>query len=456
LGGDEVASGDYFKLRERGTSVSTEIRAGFTTFLVMAYIIFVNPQILSFAGVAGMEGRGLPLDATITMTCLTAGVMSILMGLVANYPIALAPGMGLNAFVAFELVQRHGLTWPEAMGVVILEGVVIAALVLTRFRVWLMEAIPPALRRAIGVGIGLFIAFIGFANGGFITMSPGNVPPVTLGTLNTIPALVFGLGLILTAWLMTRKIRGALLWGILLTTGIAILLNVVSGGSTFGDSARLPAVSAGRPNFETFGRFDFGFFASLGAGTALLLAFSLMLTDFFDTVGTVVGVAGAGRLLDRQGRVPGIRRVLFVDAVGAVAGGVANSSTNTSFIESAAGVTDGGRTGLTSVVVGMLFLLAMLLTPLVGILPPQATAPALIVVGFYMMSMSKDIPWDDPEEAIPAFVTMLGIPFAASITSGIGAGFIAYVAIKVLRGRARDVPWMLYVIAAAFLLYFAT
>jgi AGZA family xanthine/uracil permease-like MFS transporter len=447
---------DYFRLRQRGTTMGTEIRAGFTTFLVMAYIIFVNPQILGFAGVAGMEGRGLPLDGSITMTCLTAGVMSILMGVVANYPIALAPGMGLNAFVAFELVQRHGLTWPQAMGVVILEGLIIAVLVLTRFREWLIEAIPLVLRRAIGVGIGLFIAFIGFANGGFITMSPGNVPPVTLGALNTIPALVFGLGLILTAWLTTRKVRGALLWGILLTTGIAILLNVVSGGHTFGESARLPAAMVSRPNFETFGRVDFSFFASLGAATALLLTFSLMLTDFFDTVGTVVGVAGAGRLLDRQGRLPGMRRVLFVDAVGAVAGGVANSSTNTSFIESAAGVTDGGRTGLTSVVVGVLFLFAMLLTPLVGILPPQATAPALIIVGLYMMSMSKDIPWDEAEQAIPAFVTMLGIPFAASITSGIGAGVLTYVAIKLLRGQARDVHWLLYAIAGAFLLYFAT
>jgi AGZA family xanthine/uracil permease-like MFS transporter len=447
---------DYFRLRQRGTTMGTEIRAGFTTFLVMAYIIFVNPQILGFAGVAGMEGRGLPLDATITMTCLTAGVMSILMGLVANYPIALAPGMGLNAFVAFELVQRHGLTWPQAMGIVVLEGLIIAVLVLTRFREWLIEAIPLVMRRAVAVGIGLFIAFIGFANGGFITMSPGNVPPVTLGPLNTIPGLVFAAGVVLTGWLAIRKVRGALLWGMLVTTGIAILLNVVAGGSAFGDAARLPAAMVSRPSFETFGRVDFSFFASLGAATALLLTFSLMLTDFFDTVGTVVGVAGAGRLLDRQGRLPGMRRVLFVDAVGAVAGGVANASTNTSFIESAAGVTDGGRTGLTSVVVGVLFLFAMLLTPLVGILPPQATAPALIIVGFYMMAMSKDIPWDDPEQAIPAFVTMLGIPFAASITSGIGAGVLTYVAIKLLRGRARDVHWLLYAIAGAFLLYFAT
>ena len=447
---------DWFRFSDRATTLSTEVRAGVTTFMVMAYIIFVNPTILSYAGVQGLEGRGLPFGPTLTVTCLTAGLLSIAMGLWSNYPFALAPGMGLNAVVAFELVAGRGLSWPQAMTVIFLEGLVILVLVLTRFREAVMDAIPMGLKRAIGVGIGLFIAFIGFVNAGFVTRAATPVPPIQLGTLSGIPFLTFVVGFVLSAWLMARRTRGALLWGILLTTAVAIVLNAFAGWKAFGipGVAQIPTDVVARPDFSTFGRIDFGFFAHLGALTAVLVTFSIMLSDFFDTMGTVVGIGGEGKFLDEKGRLPRINRVLLVDSLGAVFGGFANSSSNTTYIESAAGVAEGGRTGFTSVVVGVLFLLAMFLAPIAGVVPPQATAPALIIVGFYMMTIVKDIPWADYEEAIPAFVTMLAMPFTWSITNGIGAGFITYTAVKILRGKGGQVHWMMYLASLAFVIYF--
>jgi AGZA family xanthine/uracil permease-like MFS transporter len=449
---------DFFQLAQRGTSVGVEIRAGITTFMVMAYIIFVNPIMLGFVGVPGLEGKGLPFAATLTVTCLTAGVLSIAMGLVTNYPFALAAGMGLNAVVAFELVAGRGLTWPQAMTVILLEGAVITVLVLTRFREAVMHAVPLGLKRAIGVGIGFFIAFIGFFTAGFVVKPAASALPVGLGSLTGLPIAVFVIGFVLTAWLMARRVRGALLIGILLTTAIAIVLNgTLAGWKGFATpgAAQLPTALVQRPDFSTFGRVDFGFFGTLGVVTALLVTFSIMLSDFFDTMGTIIGVGGQGGFLDARGRLPGANRVLLVDSLGALAGGFANSSSNTTYIESAAGVTEGGRTGLTAVTTGVLFLGAMWLAPLASVIPAQATAPALIIVGFYMMSIVREIPWDDYEEAIPAFVTMLVMPFTWSITNGIGAGFLTYAAIKVLGGKARQVHAMSYVVCAAFVLYFA-
>jgi len=447
----------WFALRERGTDVSTEVRAGLTTFMVMAYIIFVNPIILGYVGVPGLEGKGLPFGPTLTVTCLTAGVLSIAMGLISNYPLALAPGMGLNAVVAFELVAGRGLTWPQAMTIVFLEGAVITVLVLTRFREAMLEAVPLALKRAISVGIGLFIAFIGFFTAGFVVKPAAGPLPVGLAPFQGLPIAVFLAGFLLTAWLMARRVRGALLVGIVATTVIAIVLNgALAGFKGFATpgAAQIPAAIVQAPDFSTFGRLDLGVIGRLGLLTAALVTFSIMLSDFFDTMGTIIGVGGKGGFLDREGRLPGAGRVLLVDSLGAVLGGVANSSSNTTYIESAAGVTEGGRTGLGPVVTGALFLMAMWLSPLASVIPAQATAPALIIVGFYMMSVARDIPWDEYEDAIPAFVTMLVMPFTWSITNGIGAGFVTYVGIKVLDGRARQVHWMLYVAAAAFLLYF--
>jgi adenine/guanine/hypoxanthine permease len=448
----------WFELDRRGTSVATELRAGVATFMVMAYIIFVNPIVLGFVGVPGLEGKGLPFAPTLTVTCLTAGVLSIAMGLASNYPFALAPGMGLNAVVAFELVASRGLTWPQAMTVVFLEGAVITVLVLTRFREAMMDAVPLGLKRAISVGIGLFIAFIGFVTSGFVVKPATGPLPVGLGSLAGLPIIVFVLGFILTAWFMSRRVRGALLLGILGAAALAIALNgLVAGWKGFPTpgAAQIPAAIVQWPDFSTFGRLDFGFFARLGVLTGVLATFSIMLSDFFDTIGTVIGVGGKAGFLDRDGRLPRAGRVLLVDSLGAVAGGVANASSNTTYIESAAGVAEGGRTGLTAVTVGVLFLGAMWLAPLASVIPAQATAPALIIVGFYMMSLVADVAWDDHEEAIPAFVTMLVMPFTWSITNGIGAGFVTYSALKLCNGRTREVHWMVHAAAAAFVLYFA-
>ncbi len=448
----------FFRFAERRTDLATELRAGLTTFMVMAYIIFVNPIVLGYIGVPGLEGKGLPFAATLTVTCLTAGVLSIAMGLASNYPLALAPGMGLNAVVAFELVAGRGLTWPQAMTVVFLEGVAITLLVLTRLREAVMDAVPLGLKQAIGVGIGLFIAFIGFFTSGFVVKPATGPLPVGLGSFGGLPSVVFVLGFLLTAWLMARRVRGALLLGILLTTLLAIALNgVVAGWKGFPTpgAAQIPSALVQRPDFSTFGRLDFGLVARLGVVTAVLATFSIMLSDFFDTMGTIIGVGGKAGFLDRAGRLPGAKRVLLVDSLGAAVGGLANSSSNTTYIESAAGVAEGARTGLASVVVGVLFLLAMFLSPLASVIPAQATAPALIIVGFYMMALARDLPWDDYEEAIPAFVTMLTMPFTWSITNGIGAGFVTWTAIKVLNGKGARVHWMVYTASAAFVVYFA-
>ena len=426
--------------------------------MVMAYIIFVNPIVLGYSGVPGLEGKGLPFAATLTVTCLTAGVLSIAMGLASNYPLAMAPGMGLNAVVAFELVAGRGLTWPQAMTIVVLEGAVISVLVVTRFRQAMLEAVPLALKRAISVGIGLFIAFIGFFTAGFVVKPDKSPLPVGLGTFDRLPAVVFLLGFLLTAWLLARHVRGALLIGIVATTMLAIALNgAIAGWRGFPTpgAATLPRALVQWPDFSTFGRLDFGVLARLGMVTAALVTFSIMLSDFFDTIGTIIGVGGKGGFLDAQGRLPRAERVLLVDSLGAVAGGVANSSSNTTYIESAAGVAEGGRTGLVAVVAGVLFLVAMCFSPLASVIPAQATAPALVLVGFYMMTVARDIPWDDYEEAVPAFVTMLTMPFTWSITNGIGAGFVTFTAIKLLSGRGAGVHWMVYAASAAFVVYFA-
>jgi len=343
------------------------------------------------------------------------------------------------------------------MTVVFLEGVIITVLVLTRVRVALMEAVPIGLKRAISVGIGLFIAFIGFFTSGLVVKPAAGPLPVGLGTLRGLPITVFLIGFVLTAWLMARRTRGALLIGILATTVIAIALNeIFAAGQGFATpgAGRLPAAIVQAPDLSTFGRLDFGLFARLGAVTAILVIFSIMLSDFFDTMGTIIGVGSRGGFLDPRGQLPRADRVLLVDSLGALLGGLANSSSNTTYIESAAGVAEGARTGLASVVTGLLFLGAMFLSPLASVIPAQATAPSLIIVGFFMMGIARDIPWDDYDEAIPAFMTMLVMPFTWSITNGIGAGFVTYVAIKLLRGRGAQLPWMVYAACAAFVVYF--
>ncbi|HEX7098745.1 MAG TPA: NCS2 family permease [Acidimicrobiia bacterium] len=428
----------FFKLSERGTSVGTEIRAGVTTFLVMAYIIFVNSGILSAAG--------LDASAVAAGTALVAGVLSIAMGVFSNYPIALAAGLGINGAVAFGLVLGDGLSPAGAMGVIVLEGLVVLVLVLVGFRQAIMEAVPMALKRAIGVGIGLFILFIGFVNGGLISQIPEGPVPVQFLFPNTSGAAVTLIGLAITVLLYSRKVKGALILSILITTVIAHLMGVAS----------LPDTWTATPSFATLGQFDLGeVFSALGFVAALLTIFAFMLTDFFDTMGTATAIVEQAGLVDEDGKIPNIGPLLIVDSAGAALGGLAGVSSNTSYIESAAGVAEGGRTGLTSVTVGVLFLLAIFLSPLAGLVPSQATAPVLILVGFLMCSLIKDIDFDDIEEGLPALLTMILMPLTYSITVGIGAGFVMYVLVKLFRGKAAEVKPLLWIVALAFLVFFA-
>ena len=448
----------YFEFAKRGTTLGVEVRGGVTTFVVMAYIIFVNPAILSFAGIPALAGQGPPFAATQAATCLVAGVLTIAMGLATNYPFALAAGMGLNAAVAFQLVAGLKLPWPAAMGVVFLEGVVLTVLVLTGFREAMMNAIPLALKRAIGVGIGLFILFIGLASAGIVKPGPPGVP-VTLGDLTSPSVAVALLGLFVTLWLQARDVGGGLLIGILVTTAVAIVVNRATGGVAFPTpgQAVLPTSLVAFPDFSTLGAgLDLSVFTRLGVVVAAVTIFSIMLSDFFDTMGTVIGIAGEAGWLDAQGKLPRLNRVLLVDSLAAVAGGAAGASAATTYVESAAGVATGARTGLASVVTGACFLLALFFAPLAGVVPPQATAPALVVVGYLMTGLVRSIPFDDLDEGFPALLTLAVMPFTYSITNGIGAGFIAYCFIKLVRGRGREVRPMMYGTAAAFVVYFAS
>jgi len=446
----------YFRLREHGTTVATEVVAGLTTFMVMAYIIFVNPAILSFAGIPALQSQGVPFAPTLAATCLVAAIATALMGLATNYPLAIASGMGLNAVVAFQLIAAQKLPWPAAMGVIFLEGVVITILVLVGVREAVVNAIPLALKRAISVGIGLFILFIGLVNGGIVR--PGQGIPVTLGAVTSPKVLVAVAGLLLTLVFLARRVRAALLLGILGTTLLAILVNALHGGTvwTIPGVAVVPQSLVAWPDFSTLGAgINFEVFARLGVLAACLAIFSIMLSDFFDTMGTVIGIGAEARWLDKEGRLPRMNRVLLVDSLAAALGGAASASSATTYIESAAGVAAGGRTGLTSVVVAVCFALALFVAPLAGVVPAEATAPALIIVGYLMCALVREIPFADLEEGFPALLTMTIMPFSYSITNGIGAGFVSYVVIKLVRGRAGAVHPLMYGAAAAFLLYFA-
>jgi AGZA family xanthine/uracil permease-like MFS transporter len=440
----ETGLAGYFRFAERGTDVQTEAKAGLTTFLVMAYIIFVNPSILSAAGV--------PVPAAAAATALVAGVLTIAMGVVGNVPIAMAAGLGINGIVAFSLAGPVdqgglGLTWQGAMGVIVLEGLVVLLLVIAGLREAVMNAVPLALKRAIGVGIGLFILFIGFVDGGLIRKPPGTGPvPVEFVFPNTVGTWLTLLGLLITLVLFVRRVPAALLISILITSVIAFVVGVtrVEGPVTF------------TPDFSTIGQFDLGnVFAVAGLITGLLTVFTIMLADFFDTMGTATAITEQARLTDEEGRVPDINRILIVDSAGAALGGAAGISSNTSYIESAAGVAEGGRTGFASVVTGVLFLLAVLVTPLAVLIPFQATAPVLIVVGYLMATLIKDIDFSDVDEGIPALLTLIMMPLTFSITVGIGAGFVSYVVIKLVRGRAADIHPLMWVVAIAFAVYFA-
>ncbi|HQF04136.1 MAG TPA: NCS2 family permease [Phycicoccus sp.] len=465
----------FFKISERGSSLSREIRGGVVTFFTMAYIVVLNPLILGFAKdvngdfLGGGAGDGSNLPAIAAGTALVAGLLTILMGVVANYPLALATGLGLNAFVAFAIASQ--MTWADAMGLVVMEGLIILVLVLTGFRTAVFHAVPTQLKVAISVGIGLFIALIGFVDAGFVRRTAQGPVPVQLGTdgfINGWPTFVFVLGLILVVILWVRKVKGAILIAIVATTVIAIIVEAVGkiGPMVAGDKVNptgwnlvvpgMPEKVIETPHLDTLGHFSLlGSFQSVGVVAAVLLIFTLMLADFFDTMGTMTAIGAEAGLLDDEGLPPNTTKILVVDSLAAAAGGAAGVSSNTSYIESASGVGEGARTGLASVVTGVLFLLSMVFAPLVQVIPSEAAVPALVLVGFLMMQQVKEIEWDNLEIAIPAFLTIVLMPFTYSITAGIGAGFVAYVLIKIVRGKAKDVHPLMWLVSGLFVLYFA-
>jgi AGZA family xanthine/uracil permease-like MFS transporter len=458
----------YFRISERGSTVRREARGGLVTFMTMAYIVVLNPLIIGLARDA--DGRILGLPQVAGVTALVAAVMTILMGVVGRMPIALATGLGLNAFLAVGVATR--MSWADAMGLIVLEGLIITVLVLTRFRIAVFRAIPAQLKTAIAVGIGLFLALIGLVDAGIVRRTGAGTVPVQLGATGSLrgwPVLVFVLGLAITSILVARGVRGAILLGILAGTVIALIVDAIAHpGPAVGANGEInpsgwqltvptwPDKVAGMPDLSLVGNFSlFGGFDRIGVLAALLIVFTLLLADFFDTMGTVVAVGAEAGLLDEEGNPPDIQRVLLVDSLAAAAGGAASASSATSYVESTAGVADGARTGLASVVTGLLFVLALFLTPLVSLVPSEAATPALIVVGCLLFMQVRDLDLTDFGLVLPAFLTIVLMPFTFSITNGIGAGFVSYVVLQAARGRARTIHPLLWVVAVLFLVYFA-
>jgi AGZA family xanthine/uracil permease-like MFS transporter len=483
------ALGRRFRFRENGTTAGRDTIAGMTTFIVMSYIIFVNPAILGFAGVEGLEGKGLPFEPVLTSTCLVAGVMTIIMGLYTNRAYALAPGLGINAVVAFTLVADAGLGFPEAMGLIVIEGLVITALVLVGLREAIMRAIPLELKKAIAIGIGLFIAFIGLFNSGLVVR--GAATPVDLAEFTTWPVAITVFGVVFTMALRAIGFPGDLFLGIIGTTVFATIVNYAADVYPKEQGyARWPDDVFKAPDFGLVGDISFDAFSTLPVLAAVAYVFTLMLADFFDTMGTLVGVGRQAGYLDARGELPEIRKPLLVDSVAAAAGGLASASSATTYIESASGVGVGGRTGWVSVVTGLLFFPFMFFAPLIGMVPPQATAPALIIVGWLMISVLTEteeeaeaesgeparhrprstepggrrattperklagIDFHDVALGLSAAIVIMFMPFTFSITDGIAAGFIAYVLIRIFQRQWARVHPLMYAAAGAFALYF--
>ena len=464
----------FFKITQRGSTVAREVRGGVVTFFTMAYIVALNPLIIGLAKdvdgkyIGGGDAPNLALVAAAT--ALIAGVMTILMGVVANFPLAIATGLGLNTFVAVGIASK--MSWADAMGLVVLEGLIILILVLTGFRVAVFRAVPTQLKIAISVGIGLFIALIGLVDAGFVRKTgPGSaVVPVALGDNGNLigwPVVVFAFGLFLMIGLTVKKVKGALLIGITLTTLVAIAVESAfkigpfvgpNGVNPKGWNLNVPALPEAvvdTPDFGILGDFNLlGGFDRISIVAAALLVFTLLLADFFDTMGTMTAIGQQAGLVDRNGNVEGAERILLIDSIAAAAGGAGSVSSNTSYIESASGVGEGAKTGLASVVTGVLFLLTTFLAPLVAVIPYEAATPALIIVGFMMMTQIKGIDWDDLGIAIPAFLTIILMPFTYNISVGIGAGFVSFVVIRLIQGKRKEIHPLMYVVAGLFMIYF--
>ena len=432
----------FFKLSERGSNSATEVRAGLTTFLAMAYIIVVNPSILSAAGI--------PAAAAVTATCIGAGIMTIAMGVFSNRPLACASGMGINSIVAYTLCGSMGLGWQTAMAVILIEGIAILVLVLCGLREAIMDAIPVSLRHGISIGLGLFIAMIGLKDAGIIVANESTM--VAIGDV-TAPSFIVGIiSIALSVILYSMNIKGSLLWGIIIAAIVGIPLGVTPIPS--GIVAPLDFTTFGAPFQESGVSGVMGLVEVFSTPALLLFAFSLMMSDFFDTMGTAMAVAKQGNFLTKDGKVEDIRPILIVDSVAAAVGGILGASSITTFVESASGAADGGRSGLTSVVAGILFILAAFFSPIISCVPSAATCGALVFVGFLMMSDVVDIDWSDILEGFPTFMIIAGIPFTYSISNGIGLGFITYVIVAIVRGKIKEIRPLMWVAAIAFLLYF--
>ena len=463
----------YFKITERGSTLGREIRGGVVTFFTMAYIVALNPLIIGLSKDADgkyLGGGDAPnLALVAAATALIAGVLTILMGVVGNYPLALATGLGLNTFVAVGIASK--MSWADAMGLVVLEGIIITVLVLTGFRTAVFRAVPAQLKIAISVGIGLFIALIGLVDAGFVRRTGSGPVPVTLGDNGTLvgwPVIIFALGLFLMIALLVKKVKGALLIGIAVATVAAIAVeSAFKIGPNFiapdkvnpkGWGLNVPSVPSdviAKPDFGLLGQFSlFGSFERISVVAAILIVFTLLLSDFFDTVGTVTAIGHESGLIDSKGNIPNNDRILLVDSLAAVAGVAGSISSNTSYIESASGVGEGARTGFASVVTGILFLLTTFLAPLVAVIPYEAATPALVIVGFLMMTQIKGIDWADYGIAIPAFLTIILMPFTYNISVGIGAGFVSHVVIRLVQGRRKEVHPLLILVSILFMVYF--
>lgn len=424
-----------FKLTENKTTVRTEIVAGITTFMTMAYILFVNPSILA--------ETGMPFDAVMMATAFSAILATLLMAFLANYPFALAPGMGLNAYFTYSVVFGMGYTWQTALGAVFISGVVFILLSLTGIREMIIDAVPASLKSAIGAGIGLFIAFIGLQNSGLVQADPATI--VSIGNLGQPEVLLAAIGVLITGILLARKVKGAILWGILGTTILGIPFGVTSMPDGF---MKIPTFATWAP---VFGKLDIR--GALGVGLVEVI-FAFLFVDLFDTIGTLIGVSQQGGFLDKDGKLPRANKALLADAIGTVAGSIFGTPTVTTYVESASGVAVGGRTGLANVVTALCFFLAIFFLPVIAIVPAAATAPALIVVGAMMLRSVMDVPWSEMDEALPAFIAMIAMPFTYSIATGIALGFIAYPIIKVASGKAKEVHALTYLLAALFVLRF--
>ncbi|HRL50615.1 MAG TPA: NCS2 family permease [Propioniciclava sp.] len=476
VGAPQTGLDGWFGITKRGSSVGQEVRGGLVTFFTMAYIIALNPLIIGTtpdkAGnlISGLPATDANIPITIAMvaaaTSLVAGVMTIVMGVVGRFPLGLATGLGLNAMLAYVIAPQ--VTWPQAMGLVVWEGIIILILVLTGFREAVFRAVPRPLRTGIAVGIGLFITLVGLADAGIVRTGDGT--PLQLGIGGSLlgwPMAIFVIGLFLLVMLYIRRVRGAMLIAIVGMTVVALIVEAVlhipakSDDFPAGWALNVPEVGAGGlfslPDLSLLGRVDMlgAFSGSATATIAMVMTvFALLLADFFDTMGTIVAVGAEGDLLGPDGNPERTREIFVVDSLAAIAGGLGSVSSNTSYIESAAGVGEGARTGLASVVTGLAFLVSLFLAPLVKLVPSEAAAPALVFVGFLMLSQVIHVDWSDPEEGFPAFITMVAMPFTYSITTGIGAGFLFWVAIKTARGKLKDIHPLMWVIAAAFVIYF--